>query len=1145
MTTQQETMVLPPALAAALSPGEPGTKAPPTAKSLPGLRKRFLEEIGDYLIVAFLPEPMKLKPPETRPWIEAAMDTADARMLGLLIARVREKSWYSDDAPNVDLVHWLTLQHGLGVAFDALLYAERWRASKGATLPGLYLDWPVPDSLSARVTQSLWAFRSHWMRAPQAERLACMERLHALGAQLPMQSRAHFAIVLPEARPLAAQLWSEATPELQETSSAWVRWAAGRPLDDIEPGFISSWRGEPKLYAVLICEHGLQLLPRFLNPSLYADSDLAWYLAAYDTPEATLALVRHASKYARCAEALAWVCTHRPESALAPLAQVLGEGKLPKGGAARLTPNLKAVAALLGERLPERMDALSPVAREVLAPFATQSAVPTDTFAPRDQWPAALAEPPWTRKKKPKPKTHPGLAVQALARTVEGESSERARQLLRRAERHCWSMRETAVSLAKLLPGWDADRLLALEQHPQDLAVLIEDWRHHGVTPRHAVHEPWPLADPVCLTLWNEIGSEHPEPEAGAYVLRFGGAAVPGLLKALRAELSRGVTYQFVGAESVFSVASRVGAAEIAPLMAQLLATRPSSRTLAHQWLLRFPAHAVAGLLPDALGEDGRPQQHARAALRALVRAGKSDEILAGAVRYQDAEVLASTQAFLAQDPIDNVPARLNANSKLPPFWNPAGWRRPRLVTSGNTLPDEALHVLGLWMSFSADPLYGSAGLDAVRQACDPQSLADFAWDAFQSWEASGASAASSWALQVLGCVGTGDTARLLAARVRQWSAPGGGTATRIDWALEALGRMGSDVALLQLDAIARTNRQEKVRLAARQKLVEVAERLGLAADELEDRLVPDLGLGASGHLVLDFGPRQFRVDFDEHLNPYWRELVAGQPATRLAGVPRKGPKDDAELATAALNRFKALKQDLALIADLQPRRLERAMRTGRTWSLSAFRRYLAEHALMRHLARRLVWGVLAPNGGGGEALESLHATFRVSAEGEWVDADDMPLAMDWPEDAAIVVAHPLQLSAPLIAAYAGQFADYELIQPFDQLRRVTATPSPEERSLTKLNRWTGQQVEAGPLWGLQARSWTRVRGGGEAFSQVRLELPGARWAMLDFEPGLHNRGDNERQTLGSVTLSCPCDELAPIAFSEMVRDLDSLTERK
>lgn len=1152
MTSRQESIALPPELAAALPPGEPGTKAPPTVKSLPGLRKRFLEEIGDHHISASLPEPMYLKPPETRAWIESVMDAADTRMLGLLIARVRQYAHWNDTA-NEGLVHWLTLQHGLGVAFDALLCAERWRESRDANSPGLCLDWPVPDSLGACGTKSLWAFRSHWVRAPQAERSACMDRLHALGAQLPLHSRARFAIVLPEARSLAAQLWSDATPELRETSWAWVRWAAGCPLDDIQPEVIST-RGEPNLYAVLIREYGLQLLPRFLSTaSRYANADLAWYLAAYDTSEATLALVHQASKEARCAEALAWVCTQRPERALEPLAQVLGEGKLPKGGAARLIPNLKAVAALLGERLSERMGALSPVAREVLAPFANQSAVANDTFAPRDQWPAVLADPPWTRAspKGQKVATLTGLPMLALEPTLHWDAGQRAAALKRHAPR-----RGSLDALERALPTWAVPALLALAEDPVAIEKLIADWNRLHADDRAAryprlawaaVKGGWGLPDAAALAFWNAIGSHYPEPLALGYLARFGVAAAPGLLNALR------------NGQDEHDATQHIGATEIAPFMAQMLARKPSKRAVASRWLLRFPEHAAAGLLPAALGAKGESQTHARAALRTLILAGHGETIAAIARRYADPKVLGATNALLAEDPLHEYPSRITARSQLPDFWLPAGKSRPRLAASHLPLPDEALYPLGLMLSFAADRAEGYAGLDAVKAVCTPQSLADFAWEMCEAWEAAGCNKADSWALRVLGLVGTDDTARKLAAMARRWSlSRTGGTATRIAWVLETLARWGSDVALMQLDALARTCRVPAVREQAALRLAEAAEARGLSPEQLQDRVVPDLGLDARGSMLLDFGARQFAVDFDEALKPQVRELVNGRLGPRLASAPRPRDSDDAARAADAIARFKALKQDAETIAAQQPARLERAMCEGRRWAPGEFRQFLAGHPLMRHLVQRLVWGVVAPDAASGSAavLPALAAVFRVSADGEWISADDAPWSAPsgWPAELpadgnseadaqwSVVLAHPLQLSAPQIAAFSQQLSDYELIQPFEQLQRAVYWLTEAEQTQRVLTRWVGQTASPGALWGLEARGWLRSWSeGGDMYTQAVRTLPTGGSLILSFYPGLARSDRETAQTLGELQHGAPLADLSPIAFSEAVRDLQSV----
>ena len=300
---------------------------------------------------------------------------------------------------------------------------------------------------------------------------------------------------------------------------------------------------------------------------------------------------------------------------------------------------------------------------------------------------------------------------------------------------------------------------------------------------------------------------------------------------------------------------------------------------------------------------------------------------------------------------------------------------------------------------------------------------------------------------------------------------------------LEALARLGSDVALMQLDAIARKNRIATVRQSAAEKLAQAAAERGLSGDELEDRIAPDLGLDERGGLLLDFGPRQFHVGFDEALVPFVRESVEGQPGARLATAPRPRASDDAERAAAAAERFKALKQDAATVAAQQPLRLERAMRTGRGWPVEDFRRFIAGHPLMRHLAERLVWGV-TEGGRDARGLTLLRAAFRVSAEGEWVDADETPLDFDGSDAARIVVAHPLQLSAAQITAFAQQFADYELIQPFEQLHRAVHAPREDERALTALTRWSGR-----------CGRWSRAAGCAGAAAAVPTTMPGRGWA--------------------------------------------------
>jgi hypothetical protein len=1140
---------LPPELQNALPPGEPGAKPPPKAASLPTLRKKVLDKGAGYGISAQLPEPLNLQHPATRTWLEGAMDAGDTRLLGLMLARSRQHAYAGHDDLGDALVHWLALQHGVGAAFDALLHAARWRSERGGHGFTLRQDLPLDDAdrtdshaFWGQPQSPLWQLRGHWMRADAATRAACLARLRDLAPQLPLMARARLAIVLPEMSAVARELLDNATPAQLERAGPWLAWAAGRSLAEVA-GNGEPLLGKPALLAVLLRAHGDALLPVVLAlASRHQNAAVAWVLAAFDTSEAAEALARMAAADASCIKPLGWAAGERPEHGFLALARVLEDGGLPKAGAARLTPLLKTLAGSLGERLSALRPAPSPAVRRLIGAVVERAGSAPTAFAARDRWPAVLAAPPWMQPPA-QALVLEGLPVLDVAAEEDWGDEVREHWIWRDRPYAMDKPMEAEQALSERMQGWTPEDIAALHTRPaEETRRFIADWQRafDAAAPEKrqygnyvAVAAGWFLPPATGLAFWNAVGSGKPEPRTGGFVARFGTAAVPGLVQALASD----------GDEHF--VARFIGATPIAPFMAQAIARRPTRRALAQRWLSRFAPHAAAGLLPAALGTPGEERQQARAALRMLAAQGQAQAVRTVASRHADTAVAAAVEALLAEDPLQDFPARIHARSKLPAFWQPAGWRRPRLRDDGLALPDEALHPLGLMLSFASEAPHGYAGLDAVRAACEPQSLADFAWDVCESWEAAGAGAPGHWALRALGLVGTEETARRLGALARRWSAPGsGGTATRIGWVLETLARLGSDVALMQLDAIARKNRIASVRQAAAEKLAQAAAERGLRGDELEDRLAPDLGLDERGSLLLDFGPRQFHVGFDESLVPFVRESLDGRPGARLATAPRPRASDDAALAAAAVERFKALKQDAATVAAQQPLRLERAMATGRGWPVGDFRRFIAEHPLMRHLAQRLVWGVMG-NGRDARGVPLLRTALRVSAEGEWVDADDAALAVDDEGDATrIVVAHPLQLSAAQIRAFSQQFADYELIQPFEQLQRAVHAPSDEERAQHALSRWSGRVARPGPLWALESRGWLRGRADGGGYDHAWRALPGGRTLSMRFGPGLHNAGAGEDQTLGVLHYGHPLAELDPVVFSEAVRDIDALGAR-
>jgi hypothetical protein len=332
------------------------------------------------------------------------------------------------------------------------------------------------------------------------------------------------------------------------------------------------------------------------------------------------------------------------------------------------------------------------------------------------------------------------------------------------------------------------------------------------------------------------------------------------------------------------------------------------------------------------------------------------------------------------------------------------------------------------------------------------------------------------------------------------------------------------------------------LRTNAAATLEAIATSRNLSQEELGDRLVPSLGLDPSGSTWLDFGPRRFRVSFDEALVPELFD-VGGE---RIARLPRATKDDDEAKAARATATFKGFQSDAKKIAPDQVRRLERAMCNERTWSAADFRRFFVEHPLMVHLARRLVW---IEDGGAersrlrtGELEETAAAVaFRIIEDRTFAGEDDRERTL--PDDARVRIAHPLAIASSL-AAWSTTFTDYLIVQPFPQLGRETFALTPEERDGHVITRFEGRAVPGKNFFALKMRGW------GFYDSAIGRALRGGYIATLDSDPGLGFLASKpDDQTLGELTLRresgspAKFGDLAFIDASELVRDVELLTK--
>ncbi len=445
---------------------------------------------------------------------------------------------------------------------------------------------------------------------------------------------------------------------------------------------------------------------------------------------------------------------------------------------------------------------------------------------------------------------------------------------------------------------------------------------------------------------------------------------------------------------------------------------------------------ALAAILPIAVGEGGPRRKIAERVVRDLA-VRHSDVVRAIAKRYGK-KAVASVEEILSVDRRFDCPT---APPELPASFRPETFTRPHLA-DGRALPVPAVRRIGEMLAFSSlDRPY--AGLTDVKQACEPRSLAELAWDMGRAWEAAGGPPQDAWMLESL--------ASLADDLVIRRTTP----AIAHPYIVRVLGYVGTNAAATELCTIAwRAAHAEPAkpqtaqtfavsRAAARAKseidaaFAMIARRRGVTVEELEDSLMPAVtaaspddtdapvssrlaGLRAKNRdarVTVEYGTRPLRIGIDERLEAF----VQTAGGTRMRELPKPLDGDDRSKIAGVEEVWRELQEDIAAIADLRIRSLERALKSGRTWTLPAFRRAWLEHPLMRHVALGVVW-----RSGG--------RTFRIAEDGSFADIDDVTLAPG--SVAEVSVANPGEMSDAEIARWAEVLEDYRIVQPIEQISR-------------------------------------------------------------------------------------------------------------
>lgn len=576
--------------------------------------------------------------------------------------------------------------------------------------------------------------------------------------------------------------------------------------------------------ATVLQEQGVAALPRFAP---YAASDYcADVLRHINHPFALTLLIRVAGQTKRCHDRMTKAIAAFPHAAMAALTELLGQ-KEENSWRIMLMTMLISQPALAEQAIPW----LSTPAVAVLKSCQQQLTQPSN-HASADLLPAVVVSPPWLSKKKKSPIPVLDLAplgIEPICYLTE----EISNQLL---AKYIWYSKHITVSheesTTNLLARMGFQRRIAGTYIKAPEAV-VEAWLNEDystlLSEFKVFHSPtghyWQLGILTTLPLekavkaWNALTlSPHTDTEYS--MLHFGLKGLPGLVNSL-------ARYP----QEALPITNYFAASELAPAVARAFNKLKTLRENARSWLLKYPEHALTGLLPAALGKAGEAQDNARAALRMLTENGHQPLLQEIARRYNQPEVTDAVNALLALDPLDNHPTKIPT---LPAFYQPSLWTRPVLKANAQSLPDSALLHLGEMLRFpQEEALY--PGLLQVKDVCSADSLAGFAWDLFTAWQTAGAPSKESWAFTALGVLGNDDTARKLTPLIRAW--PGESQHKRATVGLDILAAIGSDIALMQLNDIAQKLKFKALQERAKEKIADIAESRELTVAELEDRV--------------------------------------------------------------------------------------------------------------------------------------------------------------------------------------------------------------------------------------------------------------------------------------------------------------------
>jgi len=315
----------------------------------------------------------------------------------------------------------------------------------------------------------------------------------------------------------------------------------------------------------------------------------------------------------------------------------------------------------------------------------------------------------------------------------------------------------------------------------------------------------------------------------------------------------------------------------------------------------------------------------------------------------------------------------------------------------------------------------------------------------------------------------------------------------------------------------------------------EAASRSGLTRGDLEELTVPNFGLDANGHRHEQFGEYQVAVRVTEKGNVEMTWTSAeGKP---LKSIPANIKREHAD----ALKLLKRTVTELQEALQTQRNRLEDLMQSAHTWPLHIWRERYPAHPLLSLLSRRLIWRFSEQAG--------------MAWNGQIEDVDGQPLTA-LSDDTPVQLWHPLTSDPDHISAWRTRLEQQSITQPFKQAHREVYLLTDAERQ-TRLysNRFAAHILKQHQFSALcKQRGWQySLQGGWDSHNVPTLQSQSLGLSVTFMVDGIASDNTLSESniylyvTTGAVEFfplsashnPLPLDQVPPLAFSEVMRDVD------